>query len=146
MYVCLDRMHTRVLSRFSHVQLFATPQTVACQSPLFMGFSRQEYWSGLLCPSPWDLPDPGIKSMSPAMQVDSLLLSHWGSPSPSLPLTTFFWASTMLGALCQRKQCRWETLSQKFSVERVHQTNLERKTQACWNLFNFIPVWWSRGP
>ena len=61
MYVCLDRMHTRVLSRFSHVQLFATPQTVACQSPLFMGFSRQEYWSGLPFSSPGDLPNPGIE-------------------------------------------------------------------------------------
>ena len=42
-----------------------TPWTVACQSPLFMGFSRQEYWSGLLCPSPGDLPDPGIEFASP---------------------------------------------------------------------------------
>ena len=38
--------------------------TVACQAPLFMGFSRQEYWSGLLCPSPEDLPDPGIELAS----------------------------------------------------------------------------------
>ena len=44
----------------SHVQLFVTPWTVACQSPLFMGFSRQEYWSGSPFPSPGDLPDPGI--------------------------------------------------------------------------------------
>ena len=50
-----------VLSRFSHVQLLVTPWTVALQVPLSMGFSRQEYWSGLLCPSPGDLPDPGIK-------------------------------------------------------------------------------------
>ena len=37
-----------------------------------MGFSRQEYWSGLLCPPPGDLPDPGIEPVSPALQVDSL--------------------------------------------------------------------------
>ena len=42
------------------------------QSPLSMGFSRQEYWSGLPFPSPWDLPDPGIELGSPAWQVDSL--------------------------------------------------------------------------
>ena len=53
-----------MLSHFSHFQFSATLWTIACQAPLFMGFSRQEYWSGLLCPSPGDLPDPGIKPMS----------------------------------------------------------------------------------
>ena len=51
----------------------ATPWTVAHQVPLSMGFSRQEYWSGLLFPSPRDLSDPRIESMSPALQADSLL-------------------------------------------------------------------------
>ena len=50
----------------------ATPWTVACQAPLSMGFSRQEYWSGLPCPSPGDLPDPGIEPGAPALQADSL--------------------------------------------------------------------------
>ena len=50
----------------SHVQLFATLWTVAHQAPLSMGFSRQEYWSGLPWPPPGDLPDPGIKPTSPA--------------------------------------------------------------------------------
>ena len=45
-----------------------------------MGFSRQEYWSGLPCPSPGDLPDPGIKPRSPALQVDSLLFEPPGKP------------------------------------------------------------------
>ena len=49
-----------------------TPWTVAHQAPLSIGFSRQEYWSGLPFPSPWDLPDPGIKPRSPALQADSL--------------------------------------------------------------------------
>ena len=53
----------------SHVQLFATPWTVAPQAPPSMGFSRQEYWSGLPFPSPGDLPDPGIKRRSPALQL-----------------------------------------------------------------------------
>ena len=51
-------MHACVLlSRFSHVQLFATPWTIAHQAPLSMGFSRQEYWSGSPCPPPGDLSD-----------------------------------------------------------------------------------------
>ena len=56
-------MHACVLSRFSCFQLFATPGTVVHQAPLSMGFSRQEYWSGLSCPPPGDLPDPEIESM-----------------------------------------------------------------------------------
>ena len=57
-----------------------TPWTIARQAPLFMGFPRQEYWSGLPFPSPGDLPDPGIKTISSAPQMDSLLLSHQESP------------------------------------------------------------------
>ena len=53
-----------VLSRFSHVCLFVTPWTVARQAPLSMGFSRQEYWSGFLCPPPGDLPNPGTEPAS----------------------------------------------------------------------------------
>ena len=49
------------------------------QAPLSMEFSRQEYWNGLPFPSPGDLPNPGIKPISPTFQVDSLRLSHWGS-------------------------------------------------------------------
>ena len=55
----------------SRVQLFATPWTVAYQAPQSMEFSRQEYWSGLPFPSPRDLPDPGIKPGSPALQADA---------------------------------------------------------------------------
>ena len=57
---------------------FATPWTVACQAPLFMGFSRQEYWSGLPFPSPGDLPGPRIEPRSPALQADSLLTELHG--------------------------------------------------------------------
>ena len=66
-----DSLVSKVKS-LSRVQLFATPQTVAYQSPLSMGFSKQEYWSGLPFPSPGDLPDPGIKPGSPALQTDAL--------------------------------------------------------------------------
>ena len=54
----------RVLSRFSHVSLFATPWTIPRQAPLSMGFSRQEYWSGLPRPPPEDLPHSGIEPAS----------------------------------------------------------------------------------
>ena len=53
-----------MLSGFNHIQLFVTLWTVAHQAPLCMGFSRQEYWSGLPCPPPGDLPDPGIEPSS----------------------------------------------------------------------------------
>ena len=73
------------LSCFSRVWLFATLWTVACQVPLSTGFSRQEYWSGLPFPPPGNLPYPGIEltesPTSSAWQVNSLLLSHPGSPS-----------------------------------------------------------------
>ena len=51
----------------SHVQLFATPWTVAYQAPLSIGFSREEYWSGLSFPSPGDLPNPGTEPRSPTL-------------------------------------------------------------------------------
>ena len=56
----------------SRVRLFVTPWTVAHQALLSMEFSRQEYWSGLLFPSPGDVPNPGIEPRSPALQADSL--------------------------------------------------------------------------
>ena len=57
-----------------------TPWTVVNQAPLSMGYPRQEYWSGLPFPSPGDLPNPGNEPMTRAWQVNSLLLSHLGSP------------------------------------------------------------------
>ena len=66
-----------LLSHFSHAQLFMTPRTVVHQVPLFMEFSRQEYWSGLPCPPLGDLPGPGL---NPCL----LHLLHW--QAGSLPL------------------------------------------------------------
>ena len=60
------------MKSLSRVRLFVTPWTVAYQAPPSMGFSRQEYWSGLPFPSPGDLPDPGIEPRSPAFQADAL--------------------------------------------------------------------------
>ena len=59
------------------LQSYLTPWTIAHQAPWSMGFLRQEYWNELPCPPPGDLPCPGIKLASPALQMDSLLLSHY---------------------------------------------------------------------
>ena len=67
----------------SCVQLFVTPWIVAHQTLLSMGFSRQEYWSGLPCSPPGDLPDPEIEPVSlgsPTLEVDSLPLAPPGKP------------------------------------------------------------------
>ena len=69
---CLFSNQLFEVKLLSRVQLFATPWTVAYQAPPSMGFSRQEYRSGLPSPSPGDLPDPGIESWSPAFQADTL--------------------------------------------------------------------------
>ena len=68
----------------SHVQLFVTPWTITNPAPLSMGFSRQEYWSGLPFPSPGDLPDLGIEPGSPALQEDSLPSEPPGKPIHSV--------------------------------------------------------------
>ena len=89
-----------MLSHFSHVWLFATLWTVAHQIPQSMGFSGQEYWSGLPCPPPGDLPDPGIEPTSPVSLLGRRILNHWTTrevpssaflimralPSPGLPV------------------------------------------------------------
>ena len=72
-----------MLSRFSGVQLFATPWTVARKTPLSMGIFRQEYWSGFPCPPPGNLPNPGIEPtalVSPALKADSLPSEPPGKP------------------------------------------------------------------
>ena len=80
-------------SSFSPVWLFATPWTLAPQAPPSMGFSRQEYWSGLPFPSPGDLPNPGIKPKSPTLQADSLLSEP---PSNDNDLVILFHTSMLL--------------------------------------------------
>ena len=71
----------------SHVQLSVTLWTVTYQASPSMGFSRQEYWSGLPFPSPGDLPDPGIKPGSPALEADTLTSEPPGKEIESKYLT-----------------------------------------------------------
>ena len=87
----------------SRVQLFATPWTIAHQAPLSMGFSRQEYWSGLPFPSPGDLPDPGIEPRSPALQADTLTSEPPGKTGFNQDVVK----STV--RTIPEKSCQWET-------------------------------------
>ena len=102
--------HQCVLSRFSHIQLFATLWTTTHQTPLSMEFSRQEYWSGLLCTPPGDLPDPGIEPTSlrsPALAGGFFMLaplekplSHQGSPLMLPTHSILFMDQEVLNTLC----------------------------------------------
>ena len=98
----------------SHV-LFPTPWTVARQAPLSMGFPRQEFWSGLPFPPPGDLPDPGIKPRSPALQADSLPLSHLGSESVSHLVVFDTFSRHFLPA---RLLCPWNSPDKNKGVSR----------------------------
>ena len=102
----------------SCVQLLAIPWTVACQAPLSMEFSRQEYWSGQPFPSPGDLPDPGIGPTSASqvdsffffLQVDSLLLGHLGSLNTYTPFpNSFSIVSYSSGSDCKESAAMQQT-------------------------------------
>ena len=102
-YVCVCMwVHVLIASVMSNS--YVTTWTVACQAPLSMEFSRQEYWSRLPFPSPGGLPDPGTEPESPELQADSLPLSHQGSPccylKPKVWVRILRWATWTIGILC----------------------------------------------
>ena len=124
--------HSRLSARqLKHVQLFATSWTVAHQSPLSMEFSRQEYWSGLPCPPPGDLPDPRFEFtslVSPALvrmffttTLHLISLSRLDSTSPKLPRshqnTAWMQLASRTGKLQPLKWalCRQQGISQAES-------------------------------
>ena len=76
----------RALSHFRFVQLFVTPWTVARQAPLPMGLPRQQYWSGLPCPPPRDLPDSGIEPVSPALAGGFFIAEPHGNQVCDFPI------------------------------------------------------------
>ena len=121
-----DPWQSRVLSRFSHVQLFATPWTAAHQVPLSMGFCRQEYWSGLPCPPPGDLPNPRIK-------LTFLNLLHW--QASSLPL-----APPVMPPVAELSQCRFGVGGCFLAAFSDHPgpptppSHQENKSATCWAL------------
>ena len=101
-----------MLSRFSHVWLFATLWTIACQGPLSMGFSRQKYWIELPCPPSGGLPDPGIEPvslMSPALAGRFFTTSAtWEALSgPWLALYYFFLPYLISTSLCSLFPTHW---------------------------------------
>ena len=73
--------YTYEVKSLSRVRLFVTPWAAASQAPPSMGFSRQEYWSGVPFPSPGDLPDSGIEPGSPVLRVDALPSKPPGKPN-----------------------------------------------------------------
>ena len=85
-----------MLSRFSPVLLFATPGMVTWQAPLSMGFSQQDYWSGLPCPPPEDLPDPGIEPSSPALAGGFFTAEPLGKP---IYTYTYIFLKVLFGCL-----------------------------------------------
>jgi len=122
-------MHPKVL------QVFATPWTVAHQTPLSVGFSRQECWSGLPCPPPGDLPDPGIKAVSPstpALQVDSLPLSHEGSPAMEYSVSSVQFSSVTQSCptLCDPMNCSTPGLPVHYQLLECTQTHIHRVSDA----------------
>ena len=89
----------------SPVRLFATLWTAARQAPVSMGFSRREHWSGLPCPPPGDLPNPGIEPRSPALQVDSLL-----SEPTAKPKNTGMCSLSLLQGIFPTQESNWGLL------------------------------------
>ena len=120
------------LSAFSRVRLFATPWTVAGQAPLSMGFSRQEDWGGLPCASSGDLLDPGTEhasSASPALQTDSLLLNHWGSPCEAprevkFSSVQFSWVAQSCLTLCNPMDCSTSGFPVHHQLPELAQTHV----------------------
>ena len=78
-----------LFSRLVMSDSFVTPWTAACQALLSVGFSRQEYWSGLPCPPPGDLPNPGIEPASPALSGRFFIPEVWGKPDFRCPCVNF---------------------------------------------------------
>ena len=99
--VLLPKVKVKSLSR---VRLFVTQWTIAYQVPLSVGFSRQEYWSGLPFPSPGDLPDPGIEPGSPVSRADSLPSEPPGKVSPTL------WVLTRVGQAWTEESDRLQSM------------------------------------
>ena len=88
-----------LVKSLSRVRLFVTPWTAAHQAPQSMGFSKQEYWSGLPFPSPGDLPNPGIEPGSPALEANTLTSEPPGKPQSSgFPLVVIL----ISGNICRK--------------------------------------------
>ena len=117
-------MRQEKCSLLGRVQLFVTPWITARQAPPSMGFSGQECWSRLPFPSPRDLPDPGMESTFPALQVDSLLSEPTGKPGFQRGIGLLTGAVFL--TLCKPKPDHVAQISQMLSM-RTHWRG------GCWN-------------
>ena len=110
-------IHTCVHAKLlQSCRVFVNPWTVACQAPLFMGFSRQEYWSGLPCPPPGDLPDPGTEPLS---QASSALADGFFTTSATREIPTSITEASaslnsMTWSIAPRGKGHWGTVLQLF--------------------------------
>ena len=117
-FICKCICGTRLVAK--SCLTLVIPWTVACQGPLSMGFSRQEYWTGLLFPSSGNLPHLGIKPGSPALQADSLptklwikdffLMLHWLSREPSSHFYNFSFSFTLTDLIFYYPSKTWLNL------------------------------------
>ena len=125
-----------VLSHFSRVQLFATLWTVAHQTPLSMGFSRQEYWSGLPGPPPGIISDPGISNLQ--LPCCRWILYHWGT-GEAPKICPWSWFYTPVWILDQ--------INKTFCFQKFFFIKTLLKTWQFWFCRNIIlPIWahWNR--
>ena len=116
--------HLVKVKSLSRVWLFATPWTIAYQAPPSRGFSRQEYWSGLPFPSPGDLPDPGIKPRSPALEADTLTSEPPGKPYHLGPLIFQQWSPGLFsreqGSVLRQREKKCPGPLKHSGVRQVH--------------------------
>ena len=115
----------------SWVQLFVTLLTVACQAPLSVEYSRQEYWSGLLCPPPGNLPDPGVEPTS------------FASPALAAGFFFFFYHS----AAWEVRDCGWESNAHPtVPLRRIPEFGQCNWVRPIWPFLTEFPVWWHWRP
>ena len=145
------------MSKVSHVRLFATPWTAAYQASLSMGFSRQEYWSGLPFPSPGDLPNPGIEPRSPTLQADALTSEPPGKlssqiswrrkwqPTPVLLPGKSHGQRSLIGynPWGREESDRTERLHFHFSLSRIEEGNGNPLQCSCLENPRDREAWWA---
>ena len=121
----------------SPVWIFVTPWTVVYQAPPSMGFSRQEYWSGLQFPSPRDLPDQGIEPGSPAFQADALTSEPPGKPMKNL-------VQLSSASLCNPMDCTMPGFPVHYQLLELTQTHIHQVGDAfSSSVFPFSSHLWS---